>query len=149
MSKYFINDREVSRVEFFTSIEDGVRKLCRDDGSIQSTSSYLNGKQHGVERYYDIYGFLREEAPIRNGQTHGVVRGYYRGESKWEVSYKNDEAHGIERSAPDWISWLWYRGEKLGRLDVVLQEKGKLWLLIAFGSKVLREADKILRTYDE
>lgn len=75
-----------------------ISKSLSENGDIlfKTIVPYLNGKKHGIERYYTGTR-LEAETPYLNGNKHGTAIEYFNGQITREIVYKNGKKHGIER----------------------------------------------------
>ena len=53
---------------------EGKMTLYRPSGQVRSESQFKNGRNHGVDRYYDDQGKVRMSVVWQNGQMHGPFK---------------------------------------------------------------------------
>jgi antitoxin component YwqK of YwqJK toxin-antitoxin module len=59
---------------------------------------YVNGKKHGIERWYYYSGALHAKSPYVNNKKQGTEEVYYEsGALELATSYADDNPHGIEK----------------------------------------------------
>jgi len=77
-----------------------------DNGQLEYEIPYVNGKRHGVAKYYHTNGKFEHKIPWINGRLHGIKKIYYRdgtlrSEALWiRDNERNDllgDEHRLER----------------------------------------------------
>ncbi len=81
-------------------LEDGVtKKYFPGTEKVRMETTYLNGKENGVQRLYYENGNLRMEMNYVDGKAHGSVKRYYEdGTLEEESNYANGELQGEVKS---------------------------------------------------
>lgn len=93
--RFTINNREVSREEWNNSQEDGVYKIYQN-GKLKSEASFVNGKEHGIAKWYHENGKLSCKTPWINNEIHGIEKSYYKnGKLQYKTPWVHNEIHGI------------------------------------------------------
>ncbi len=70
-----------------------------DNGKVQSKTHYMDGKEHGVDTWWDEDGKKQWETMWRDGKQHGMNTGWYDdGPKCWEIY----NIHGKEYARIDW-----------------------------------------------
>ena len=65
---------------------------------IQSTKFYVDGLEHGLQKYYFTDGTIKAEIPYTHGLLNGQVRLYYpSGKIKREIAFSSGKRHGFDR----------------------------------------------------
>ncbi len=86
-----------------------VEKKYHSSGEIKSTTTYVNGKKHGIEtEWWDYYnGILWSTTTYVNGKKHGIETEWWgNGMKRHEVMWVNNEMHGLD------TRWWWQNGRK-------------------------------------
>ncbi|MEA2000176.1 MAG: toxin-antitoxin system YwqK family antitoxin [Euryarchaeota archaeon] len=74
----------------------GVSKWWYEDGTLEIEGNYKDGKFHGVSKWWYEDGTLKEECNYKDGKRHGVSKWWYRdGTLKEECNYKDGKFHGV------------------------------------------------------
>ena len=67
-----------------------------ESGALWWETPYVNGKEHGIEKFYYESGALKYETPYVNGNIHGIEKSYYEsGAIRRVIPHVNGEKHGI------------------------------------------------------
>ena len=54
-----------------------IRRSYYESGALWLETPYVNGKEHGTEKWYYESGALDSETPYENGKKHGIEKSYY------------------------------------------------------------------------
>ena len=75
---------------------------------MKSELRYLNGEQHGIQRYYWFNGILAKEYSLKNGKKEGVYKEFdSKGRLRIERNYERGKLEGRE------LEFTFYRNDAL------------------------------------
>lgn len=79
-------EKEGKELDFVGYWPHGIKKV---------EGKYINGKKHGVWKYYDHNGVMSTEEVYKKDKLHGIIKEYYpNGKLESEVKYRSDDADG-------------------------------------------------------
>ncbi len=85
--------KEVIKINKTTQVE--IKRYS--NGMVESKTSYVNGKQHGMDTWWKDSGKKRKEEMWRNGKKHGLQTALHEnGKKSWEVIWVESKEHGLE-----------------------------------------------------
>jgi antitoxin component YwqK of YwqJK toxin-antitoxin module len=71
-------------------------------GGVYWETPYVNGRMHGISKWYYKSGALKSEDPYVNGEEHGIEKQYYEsGRISALVEYKNGVLYRYEKYTED------------------------------------------------
>jgi antitoxin component YwqK of YwqJK toxin-antitoxin module len=100
----------------------GVTRYFYPDGKRQSEMQWVNGERHGVGRGWHESGQLQFENHRINGQFHGRRRNWYdNGEPEFDETWVRGRLHGVSK--------YWFKDGRLAAIGCYREGKknGKVW----------------------
>jgi len=97
--KKFYNDGTIqSATTYKNGKKNGAEHIYYPDGAIlRSAHKYVHGKLHGLQQEYSSSAMLIKEENFKHGKLDGVSRYYTKGLLAREVTYKNGKIEGVYR----------------------------------------------------
>jgi len=81
----------VQKLNLNIDMEEEIKRSYYDNGQLCYETSYVNGKKHGLVKWWKYNGQLEYETPFINGKCHGLERWWHsNGQLKHETLYKNN-----------------------------------------------------------
>ncbi len=89
------------------------------NGVVQSETPYVNGKKHGLNKWWREDGSKWIEEIWRSGKKHGMATDWYEsGRKSEERMRKEGNSHGLEthwyKSGEKWWEIMWRNGKRQG-----------------------------------
>ncbi len=85
--------KEVNKINKTTQVE--IKRYS--NGMVKSKTSYVNGKQHGLQTLWKDSGNKATQSMWRRDKTHGLETALHEDGTKWwEVIWVENKEHGLE-----------------------------------------------------
>ena len=111
-------------------IKDGVLKSYYENGNLQETSYYKDGKLEGIQIAYYENGSLKSESTYKNGKLNGMVKSYYEnGKIQREFNTKDGKLNGLAKEYLEngnLLGEINYKNDKLDGLMRVYYENNNI-----------------------